>query len=31
VLAQQVEQGRLDRGHRVDGGAQVEGLQAAAA
>jgi hypothetical protein len=31
VLAEQVEQRRLDRGDDVDGGAQVEGLQAAAA
>ena len=31
VLAEQVEQRRLDRGDRVDRGAQVEGLQAAAA
>ena len=31
VLAQQIEQGRLDRGDGVDGGAQVEGLQAPAA
>ena len=31
VLAEQVEQRRLDRGDGVDGGAQVEGLQAAAA
>ena len=30
VLAQQVEQRALDRRHRMDGGAQVEGLQAAA-
>jgi hypothetical protein len=31
VLAQQVEQGRFDGRHRVDGGAQVEGLQPAPA
>ena len=31
MLAEQVEQRRFDRGHRVDGRAQVEGLQAAAA
>jgi hypothetical protein len=31
VLAQQVQHRRLDGGHGVDGGAQVEGLQAAAA
>ena len=31
VLAEQVEQGRFDGGHRMDGGAQVEGLQAAPA
>ena len=31
VLAQQVEQGRFDRGDSVDRGAQVEGLLAAAA
>ena len=31
VLSLQVEQGRLDGGDRVDGGAQVEGLQPAAA
>jgi hypothetical protein len=31
VLAQQVEQRRFDRRHRMDGGAQVEGLLAAAA
>jgi hypothetical protein len=31
VLAQQVEQGRFDGGDGMDGGAQVEGLQPAAA
>ena len=31
VLAEQVEQRRLDRGHRVHGDPQVEGLRAAAA
>ncbi len=31
MLAQQVEQRRFDGRHGVDGGAQVEGLQAAAA
>ena len=31
VLAEEVEHRRLDRGHGVDGGAQVEGLQAAPA
>jgi hypothetical protein len=31
VLALQVQQGRFHRGHGVDGGAQIEGLQAAAA
>ena len=31
MLTQQVEQGRFDRGDRMDRGAQVEGLQAAPA
>jgi hypothetical protein len=31
VLAEEVEQRRLDGGDRVDGGAQVEGLGAASA
>ena len=31
MLAEQIEQGRLDRGHRMNGRAQIEGLQSAAA